>query len=109
MMTVELGDVVWEATYKAWGETQEVIARASQAAGVTPKNPLRFQGQQLDEETGLHYNRHRYYDPAMGRYISMDPIGLRGGLNVWRYGPNPTQWLDPLGLTGSDATAYGRA
>ncbi len=34
----------------------------------------------------------------------MDPIGLRGGLNVWRYGPNPTQWLDPLGLTGSDAS-----
>ncbi|HZZ80445.1 MAG TPA: RHS repeat-associated core domain-containing protein [Gemmataceae bacterium] len=70
------------------------------AAGHT----IRFQGQQEDAETGLHYNRYRYYDPAMGRFISMDPIGLRGGLNVWRYGPNPTQWLDPLGLTGSDAS-----
>ncbi|MGN6084207.1 RHS repeat domain-containing protein, partial [Trinickia sp.] len=99
LMTDDASEVVWEASYKAWGETQKVIERASQAAGMTPRNPIRFQGQQLDEESGLHYNRHRYYDPAMGRFISMDPIGLTGGLNLYQYAPNPAQWVDPLGLT----------
>ncbi|WP_177313896.1 RHS repeat-associated core domain-containing protein, partial [Burkholderia ubonensis] len=98
LMTDELGDVVWEASYKAWGEAREVIARASKAAGITPRNLLRFQGQQVDEETGLHYNRYRYYDPASGRFVSKDPIGLAGGLNAYQYAPNPVKWIDPLGL-----------
>ncbi|WP_232442654.1 RHS repeat-associated core domain-containing protein, partial [Burkholderia ubonensis] len=98
LMTDELGDVVWEASYKAWGEAREVIARASKAAGITPRNLLRFQGQQVDEETGLHYNRYRYYDPASGRFVSKDPIGLAGGINVYQYTSNPVQWVDPLGL-----------
>lgn len=59
---------------------------------------LRFQGQYADGETGLHYNRFRYYDPDAARYISADPIGLLGGINVFRYGRNPTHWIDPLGL-----------
>nr|WP_269467556.1 MULTISPECIES: RHS repeat-associated core domain-containing protein [Burkholderia] len=42
-------------------------------------NPVRFQGQYHDHESGLHYNRHRYYDPEVGRYISLDPIGLQAG------------------------------
>ena len=58
----------------------------------------RFQGQQVDEESGLHYNRHRYYDPDTGRFISKDPIGLAGGINVYQYAPNPIRWIDPLGL-----------
>lgn len=57
------------------------------------------QGQQFDEETSLSYNRYRHYDPAMGRFLSMDPIGLAGGLNAYQYAPNPIQWIDPLGLT----------
>ncbi|WDD92272.1 RHS repeat-associated core domain-containing protein [Burkholderia sp. FERM BP-3421] len=44
------------------------------------------------------YNRYRYYDPETGRFISKDPIGLRGGLNVYQYASNPTGWIDPLGL-----------
>ena len=88
MMTDEAGELVWEASYKAWGEARQVIERVSKAAGITPRNPIRFQGQQLDEETGLAYNRHRYYDPAMGRFISNDPIGLRGGINLHQYAPN---------------------
>nr|WP_321882673.1 RHS repeat-associated core domain-containing protein [Paraburkholderia bannensis] len=47
----------------------------------------------------MHYNRHRYYDPDSGRFISKDPIGLAGGVNAYRYAPNPVQWVDPLGLT----------
>lgn len=98
LLTDDAGDVVWEASYKAWGEAREIIARTSTAAGITLKNPLRFQGQQVDEETGLHYNRHRYYDPTSGRLISKDPIGLAGGVNVYQYAPNPIGWIDPLGL-----------
>jgi RHS repeat-associated protein len=58
-----------------------------------------MQGQHFDEESGLHYNRHRYYDPAQGRYITQDPIGLRGGWNLYAYLINPVQKVDPLGLS----------
>ncbi|MBI0328965.1 RHS repeat-associated core domain-containing protein [Burkholderia plantarii] len=99
MMTDEAGEVVWEASYKAWGETREVIERASAAAGVAVvRNPLRFQGQQVDDETGLHYNRYRYYDPSSGRFVSQDPVGLFGGVNPFAYADNPVAWIDPLGL-----------
>ena len=98
LMTDDASEVVWEASYKAWGETQKVIERASKAAGITPRNRIRFQGQQLDPETGLSYNRHRYYDATTGRFISNDPIGLAGGLNLHQYAPNPIVWVDPLGL-----------
>jgi RHS repeat-associated protein len=62
------------------------------------EQPFRFQGQQFDEETGLHYNRFRYYDPGVGRFVSQDPIGLRGGSNLFAYTPNPLTWVDPFGL-----------
>nr|WP_282807915.1 RHS repeat-associated core domain-containing protein [Hafnia alvei] len=60
--------------------------------------PIRMQGQQYDEESGLHYNRHRYYDPTIGRYITQDPIGLRGGFNFYGYLLDPMAYIDPLGL-----------
>ncbi|YCH50851.1 RHS repeat-associated core domain-containing protein [Enterobacter sp. SA197] len=41
----------------------------------------------------------RYYDPESGRFTQQDPIGLRGGLNLYQYAPNPLSWIDPLGLT----------
>ena len=63
------------------------------------KNNLRFQGQYYDEDSGLHYNRHRYYDPECGRFINQDPIGLLGGDNNYLYVPNPVTWVDPLGLS----------
>jgi len=65
--------------------------------------PLRYQGQYFDAETGLHYNRFRYYDPDAGRFISQDPIGLAGGINLYQYAPNPLVWVDPLGLCKTDA------
>ena len=60
--------------------------------------PIKFQGQSLDTETGLHYNRFRYYDSDVGMFISRDPIGLLGGSNVFQYAPNPVGWIDPWGL-----------
>ncbi|MCU0074962.1 type IV secretion protein Rhs, partial [Pseudomonas koreensis] len=66
--------------------------------------PLRFQGQYFDDESGLHYNRHRYYDPEVGRYLTPDPVKLAGGLNQYRYVPNPTGWVDPLGLSECPGT-----
>jgi RHS repeat-associated protein len=91
------GKVAWSAQYKAWGQAKEAISDAAYKAGI--HNPLRLQGQYFDEETGLHYNRHRYYNPHAGRFISRDPIGLLGGLNLHQYAPNPTGWLDTLGLS----------
>ncbi|MDE1473217.1 HNH/ENDO VII family nuclease [Xenorhabdus bovienii] len=61
---------------------------------------LKFAGQWLDEESGLVYNRFRYYSPVAGCYLSPDPIGLAGGENPYGYVHNPTGWVDPLGLAG---------
>ncbi|WKD25776.1 RHS repeat-associated core domain-containing protein [Pseudoalteromonas sp. KG3] len=67
--------------------------------------PIRFQGQYLDEESGLHYNRYRYYSPKQQRFINQDPIGLVGGINHYQYAPNPVNWVDPFGLSCKDGNA----
>jgi len=92
LMTDGTGTVVWEADYKPFGE-----------ASVNPNsavvNNFRFAGQYYDDETGLHYNYHRYYDPKIGRYLTPDPIGLKGGINLFVYaGNNPINAIDPYGL-----------
>ncbi|WP_159086502.1 RHS repeat-associated core domain-containing protein [Burkholderia sp. LA-2-3-30-S1-D2] len=71
-------------------------------------NPIRFQGQYHNHESGLHYNRCRHYDPEAARYISLDPIGLRGGLNLYAYGQsNPVARVDPLGLQARGTVLLG--
>ncbi|SEK57255.1 RHS repeat-associated core domain-containing protein [Pseudomonas agarici] len=90
-MTDVEGQIVWQATYKAWGSIETL------AVNEVEQN-LRFQGQYFDEETGLHYNTFRYYDPQVGRFITQDPIGLAGGDNLYRYAPSAVGWVDPLGL-----------
>ncbi len=97
------GRIVWAAQYKVWGEATmlQVGNGAGMASGeALPQidQPFRFQGQQFDAETGLHYNRFRYYDPVCGRFVSQDPIGLLGGVNLFAYANNPLAWVDPFGL-----------
>ncbi|QJE02605.1 glycohydrolase toxin TNT-related protein [Massilia forsythiae] len=99
------GRVAWSAQYKAWGQAKQAISEAAYKAGI--RNPIRFQGQYLDDETGLHYNRHRYYDPETTRYLTQDLVGLIGGINLYRYAPNSTAWVDPLGL--SNKNCYDKA
>lgn len=85
------GTVVWSARYDSFG--QAVVGTE------TVKNNLRFPGQYFDSETDLHYNWHRFYDPETGRYISADPIGLGGGMNLYSYvGGDPVNAADPWGL-----------
>jgi RHS repeat-associated protein len=123
------GRLVWRATYKTWGNTAteswdivdldggrvHELDKGDRPTEEARQQNLRFQGQYLDRDTGLHYNTFRYYDPDIGRFISPDPIGLQGGLNLGSYGPNPISWIDPWGLVnptvgarlGSDSSATG--
>ena len=87
------GQLAWSGQYLAWGS----LIRSSPAKVACEP---RFQGQWFDSETGFHYHLYRYYDPQRGRFVSPDPIGLRGGTNLYSYVPNPTRWIDPLGLQG---------
>jgi RHS repeat-associated protein len=96
-LTNHEGRVAWSAQYQAWGHAKQAISEATNKAGM--QNPIRFPGQYYDDETGLHYNRYRYYDPQSGRYYAEDPIGLAGGTNAYRYTNNPVRWIDPLGLS----------
>ncbi|MCE0559026.1 RHS repeat-associated core domain-containing protein, partial [Motilimonas sp. E26] len=65
---------------------------------------LRYQGQIFDSESGLYYNRYRYYCPELCQYISPDPIGLAGGLRPQGYVHNPMDWVDPFGLNTDEIT-----
>ncbi|MGF6487363.1 RHS repeat-associated core domain-containing protein [Pseudomonas frederiksbergensis] len=89
------GDIIWAARYTAYGR----LTRLNRDTHQVLDQPLRFQGQYFDAETGLHYNRHRYYNPDVGRYLTPDPSKLAGGLNGYQYTRNPTGWVDPLGLS----------
>jgi len=83
--------IAWKAAYTAFGQAAPTIQ--------TVENPFRFPGQYYDQETGLHYNYHRYYDPITGRYVTPDPIGLNGGTNLFVYVENnPLKNIDPIGL-----------
>ena len=96
-LTNQAGAVVWRATYDPFGWA--TVNEDPDGDGNLVMNNKRYAGQYFDSETGLHYNWHRYYDPKTGRYISSDPIGLKGGLNTYLYAnANPLTWIDPDGL-----------
>ncbi|HDV1921903.1 TPA: RHS repeat protein, partial [Escherichia coli] len=91
------GATEWYAEYDEWGN------QLSEDNPHQLQQLIRLPGQQYDEESGLYYNRHRYYDPLQGRYITQDPIGLKGGWNFYQYPLNPVQYIDSMGL----ASKYG--
>ncbi len=93
-LTDSNGHLAWSAAYTAFGQAHPRHSHLRQ--------PLRLPGQYHDAETGLHQNRWRSYDPARGRYLSPDPLGLAGGLNLYAYAANdPVGQSDPLGLLPS--------
>ncbi len=116
--TDKAGNVVWAASYNAFGKAA-IITPAATANNPTIKLNLRLPGQYLDEETGLHYNWHRYYDRETGRYVSQDPIGLRGGINQYLYvRSDPLNLRDPSGevpwvlivtIIGGGTSAYKKS
>jgi len=90
-ITAVNGAVVWSAKYESFGKANVEIE--------TVENNLRFPGQYYDGETGLHYNFNRYYDAEVGRYLRRDPIGFKGGMNLFVFVlNNPINNIDPLGL-----------
>ena len=87
----ESGDIKWKASYTPFGKANIELSDIVQN--------IRFPGQYFDEETGMHYNYFRDYDPEIGRYIQSDPIGLNGGLNSYSYvRGNPKNRMDVNGL-----------
>ena len=99
-MTDIHGNLLWYGEYTAWGRLKKdgrVYKNAHQ--------PFRLQNQYFDEETGLHYNLMRYYEPEVGRFVNQDPIGLWGGENLYSFAPNANVWVDPLGLSVQSESA----
>ena len=93
VLTDANGNVAWKAVYMPFGGTQILVESV--------ENPFRFPGQYYDQETGLHYNYFRHYSPGIGRYLTPDPIGLRGGINLFTYVQgDPINFIDPYGLEG---------
>ncbi|OCL22680.1 hypothetical protein A9G03_04785 [Gilliamella sp. wkB171] len=86
-LTDEDGHIVWTCSYQLWGKPIQEIEHSQ------IQQNLRYQGQYLDRETGLHYNTFRYYDPDIGRFTQPDPIGLLGGFNLYQYAPNWIHYL----------------
>jgi RHS repeat-associated protein len=97
-ITDQSGKTVWR-----WDQQEAFGLNAAQedpdGDGKRVSFNLRFAGQYYDQESGLHYNRLRDYDPVAGRYIQADPIGFGGGVSLYGYvSGNPLSFVDPLGL-----------
>jgi RHS repeat-associated protein len=86
----ETGQITSQATTSVWGDATWTS---------TAQSPVGLPGHYFDAETGLIYNRHRYYDPHLGRYISPDPAGVEGGIHLYAYAESrPHELMDPLGV-----------
>jgi RHS repeat-associated protein len=89
----------------AWKAQLDLFGVAKVAHGTRNDCPWRWQGQYEDAESGLFYNRCRYYAPDLGTYVSQDPIRLGGGLGVYAYVPDPNWQIDPLGLAKNSCSS----
>lgn len=92
------GQQTWSVEYDVYGKIRK------QVTGEKMDCPFRYQGQYEDEETGLYYNRFRYYDSKEGRYLNQDPVRLTGGSKLYEYVKDPNTGTDPSGL---DCTLKG--
>jgi len=96
-LTDNLGAVVQSYVYDSFGNI--VLQNGSLI------NPYTYTGREFDEESGLYYYRHRYYDPVNGRFIQEDPLGLLDGPNIYTYVTNnPINFIDPFGLFKFDSS-----
>jgi len=96
----DAGKVCWSAQIDPYG-----LAHVD--GNSTIEMPLRFPGHYFDAETGLHYNRFRYYTPELGRYIQSDPVGQFGGINLYAYLRDPLSHVDIDGLMPSGKGGNG--
>ncbi|WP_448822913.1 RHS repeat domain-containing protein [Capnocytophaga sp.] len=92
------GNEVWNRQLDIYGRVKREIKASSLGDDVRPFIPFLYQGQYYDFETGLCYNRFRYYSPEIGAYISQDPIRLLGGFELYSYVQDSNTMLDLLGL-----------
>ncbi|AZK46692.1 RHS repeat domain-containing protein [Paenibacillus lentus] len=105
----EHGERVWSCELDIYGNVRKFILKGDHNAC-----PFRYPGQYEDVETGLYYNRLRYYSPHEGMYTQQDPIGLAGGIRLYGYVDDPIIWVDVFGLKknggskGSDSTEQCR-
>ena|GEM_PF-812434 len=99
-MLDEQGRQTWASELNSYGKRRQLHGDAQDC-------PFRYQGQYEDVETGLYYNRFRYYDPQAGVYVSQDPLGLEGGAALYGYVPNPNSWVDVFGLAKKCPTTTG--
>ena len=96
MLTDENQTIVWQASQDPFANSAPITEQVT--------FDFRFPGQYYDAESGLFYNWNRYYDAGLGRYVTSDPIGLRGGLNTFGYvGGNPLLYSDPTGESAAHA------
>jgi RHS repeat-associated protein len=108
IVTDDAAQPVWHADYLPFGKvllTTDTNQTSATQTSISKRNAanfklnLRLPGQYEDDETGLYYNDHRYYDPERGQYLTPDPLGLRGGINSYAYvSGNPMKYVDPSGL-----------
>ncbi|PQQ24533.1 hypothetical protein C6H69_23160, partial [Photorhabdus luminescens] len=102
----EAGELIWAGRLLTWGEPERwPVLTINDPRNLTCN--LRFCGQYEDSESGLFYNRHRYYESDTGQYLSPDPLNLSGGINPYGYVHDPVNWIDPFGLSSFDPFIHG--
>ena len=106
LLTDAASTVVWREAHEAFGKAYPDDDPDGDLTEI--RFNVRFPGQYFDEESGLHYNRFRTYDPVTGRYLEADPIVTAPSGNVFLYAlANPLRWIDALGLSACDAFVNG--